>query len=104
MACTYIQIGATTHMRTLAHDVNKLSFVPLEMVLQSDVQDKEQLVEELLGRGANPDGGPNCTRTPLQLAIDKKDYRIAACLLQYGANPSQILGPNEWFNPSEVNH
>lgn len=98
-----IEIGSTTHMRTLAHDATKVS-VPLEMILKSDVRDKQMLVIELLAHGASPSGGPNCTRTPLQVSVDKQDYKMAARLLQYGADPSKILEPNEMFDRTEVRY
>jgi hypothetical protein len=91
-------------MRTLAHDVRKVSFVPLEMVLQSDVRDKQKLVIELLAHGASPNGGPNCKTTPVQLALDGQDFKMAAHLLQHGAETSQILARGEMFDASEVTY
>lgn len=88
-------------MRSLAHEVTKVS-VPLEMILKSDVKDKQKLVVELLAHGASPNGGPNCMITPLQLAVNSRDYKMAVCLLQHGADPSKILETNEKFDRTEV--
>ncbi|KAK3740295.1 hypothetical protein QZH41_018527, partial [Actinostola sp. cb2023] len=87
-------------LRCLGHYADCAACVPLEMVMESNVQDKYILIEELLSRGSSPNGHPNCNKEPIVLAMNECNYKIAAMLLRHGANPQFILiNRQEPFDP-----
>ena len=59
--------------------------------MQSSVENKQQLVHTLLKRGSSANGKPGCAKVPLVVAADEKDYKMAAILLQHGADSSSIV-------------
>ena len=62
------------------------SQVPLELIISSQVKDKEDLVTALLDFGACADGNLFCEKPPILAALEKEEFDIATKLIQEGAN------------------
>lgn len=70
----------------------------MEMIIESKISDKDQLIEELLSRGASPNGLDSSRQAPICLAMNERNYKTAVALLRHGANPQVIL-ENRPFDP-----
>ena len=77
------------------------SFVPLDLLIASDIEDLDELVKHLLLRGAPADGLRDCKRPPLLVAMEVMKFNLAVTLLRNNADLSCIVG-NEIFIHKEV--
>lgn len=60
--------------------------VPLELVVMSQVDDKERLVSQLLISGACVNGSLGCTKPPLVLVLEAGDLSLASVLVDNEAD------------------
>ncbi|XP_068702489.1 TPR and ankyrin repeat-containing protein 1-like [Montipora foliosa] len=84
------------------------SFVPLDLLIASDIDDLDELVKHLLLRGAPPDGLRDCKIPPLLVAMEVMKFNLAVTLLRNNADPSCIVGneifinkegqPKQWYH------
>ena len=74
------------------------SCVPLDLLIESNVEDLHNLVFHLLQRGALPDGLKECRRPPLLAAMEMRKFPLAVTLLRNQADPSCIVGPGIYIN------
>ncbi|XP_068717953.1 TPR and ankyrin repeat-containing protein 1-like [Montipora capricornis] len=84
------------------------SFVPLDLLIASDIDDLDELVKHLLLREAPPDGLRDCKRPPLLVAMEVMKFNLAVTLLRNNADPSCIVGneifinkegqPKQWYH------
>jgi len=72
--------------------------VPLDLLIDSDVEELHKLVTLFLQRGALPDGLRGCRRPPLQAAMEKMKFPLAVTLLRNNADPSCIVGHGIFIN------
>ena len=74
------------------------SCVPLDLLIESNVEDLHNLVFHLLQRGALPDGLKECRRPPLLTAMEMRKFPLAVTLLRNQADPSCIVGHGIYIN------
>lgn len=74
------------------------SCVPLDLLIESNVEDLHNLVPLLLRRGALPNGLKECKRPPLLVAMEMRKFPIAVILLRNQADPSCIVGHGIFIN------
>ena len=74
------------------------SCVPLDLLIESNVEDLHNLVFHLLQRGALPDGLKECRRPPLLAAMEMRKFPLAVTLLRNQADPSCIVGHGIYIN------
>ena len=96
----FLGTAASKTSRGLAHDCDAscAACVPLDLLIQSDVQDLHTLVILLLQRGASPTGLRGCGRAPLLVAMEMMKFPIAVTLLRSNADPSCIVGHGIFIN------
>ena len=89
----FLYLGATGNKtsRGIAFEC-EASCVPLDLLIESNVEDLHNLVTLLLQRGALPDGLRGCRRPPLQASMEKMKFSLAVTLLRNNADPSCIVG------------
>ena len=74
------------------------SCVPLDLLIESNVEDLHNLVSLLLRRGALPNGLKECKRPPLLVAMEMRKFPLAVILLRNQADPSCIVGHGIFIN------
>ena len=74
------------------------SRVPLDLLIESNVEDLHNLVPLLLRRGALPNGLKECRRPPLLVAMEMRKFPLAVILLRSQADPSCIVGHGIFIN------
>ena len=74
------------------------SCVPLDLLIESNVEDLHNLVPLLLRRGALPNGLKECRRPPLLVAMEMRKFPLAVILLRNQADPSCIVGHGIFIN------
>lgn len=74
------------------------SCVPLDLLIESNVEYLHNLVFHLLRRGALPDGLKECRRPPLLAAMEMRKFPLAVMLLRNQADPSCIVGHGIYIN------
>lgn len=67
------------------------SCVPLDMVLKSDIENRDELVKILLEKKALPNGLLNRSKSPLSICIEEDRLDLALILLQYGADEKELV-------------
>ena len=74
------------------------SRVPLDLLIESNVEELHNLVSLLLRRGALPNGLKECKRPPLLVAMEMRKFPLAVILLRNQADPSCIVGHGIFIN------
>ena len=74
------------------------SRVPLDLLIESNVEDLHNLIPLLLRRGALPNGLKECKRPPLLVAMEMRKFPLAVILLRNQADPSCIVGHGIFIN------
>ena len=67
------------------------SCVPLDMVLASDVKNREELVAILLQHNASARGPQKRGKSPLSMCVEADKLDLAVVLLQHGADESDLV-------------
>jgi len=67
------------------------SCVPLDMVLASDVKNRDELVTILLQRNAHARGLPERSQSPLSMCLEEDNFDLALILLQHGADENDLV-------------
>lgn len=67
------------------------SCVPLDMVLASDVKNRDELVTILLQHNAHARGLPERSQSPLSMCLEEDNFDLALILLQHGADESDLV-------------
>jgi len=93
----FLGTAASKTSRGLAYDCDA-SCVPLDRLIQSDVEDLLTLITRLLQRGASPTGLRSCVKAPLLVAMEMMKFPIAVTLLRNNADPSCIVGHGIFIN------
>jgi len=70
-----------------------VSEIPLDMIMESTIPEKDQLVEKLLTLGAVPN------RFLVGAAISNGKFKLAAMFLRHGADPFCLIEKGETFDP-----
>ena len=66
------------------------SCVPLDLVLKSDVNNREELVRILLQHNALPNGLSTSGESPLSMCLHRDNSDMAVILLQHGADVNDL--------------
>ena len=74
------------------------SCVPLDLLIESNVEDLHNLIPLLLRRGALPNGLKECKRPPLLVAMEMRKFPLAVILLRNQADPSCVVGHGIFIN------
>ena len=61
------------------------------MVLESDVENREELVIILLQQNAHAKGLPESSKSPLSVCLEMGKLDLAVILLQHGADESDLV-------------
>lgn len=93
----YLGTAANETSRGIAFECDA-SCVPLDLLIESDVEELHKLVTRLLERGALADGLRGCRRSPLLTAMEKMKFPLAVTLLKNNADPSCIVGHGVFIN------
>ena len=67
------------------------SCVPLDLVLESDVKNREELVRILLQHNANARGLKKSPKSPLSICLETDKLDLAMTLLQHGADERDLV-------------
>ena len=67
------------------------SCVPLDLVLASDVENREELVRILLQHNAHPRRLKKSNKSPLSVCLEADKLDLAVTLLQHGADESDLI-------------
>ncbi len=67
------------------------SCVPLDLVMASDVKNREELVRILLQHSALPRGLPTSRESPLSMCLQTDNSDMAVILLEHGADVNDLL-------------
>ena len=67
------------------------SCVPLDLVLVSDVKNREELVRNLLQQNADPRGLKKSSKSPLSVCVEADMIDLATLLLQHGADERDLV-------------
>ena len=67
------------------------SGVPLDLVLASDVKNRDELVRILLQHNADARGLKKSSRSPLSVCLEADKLNLVAILLQHGADESDLV-------------
>ncbi|KAJ7371766.1 TPR and ankyrin repeat-containing protein 1 [Desmophyllum pertusum] len=93
----YLGTAASKTSRGLATECDA-SCVPLDLLIESDVNDLHKLVTVLLEHGASPTGLRGCAKAPLLAAMETMKFPLAVTLLKNNADPSCIVGHGVFIN------
>ena len=93
----YLGSAPNTSSRGLASKCDA-SYVPLDLLIESNVEDVHSLVKVLLERNASADGLRGCARPPLLAAMEMMNFPLAVTLLRNNADSACIVGHGIFMN------
>ena len=93
----YLGSAPNRSSRGLASECDA-SYVPLDLLIESNVEDVHSLVKVLLQRNAFADGLRGCARPPLLAAMEMMNFPLAATLLRNNADSACIVGHGIFMN------
>ena len=93
----YLGTAASKTAKGLASEC-EASYVPLDLLIESDFKDLDKLVTLLLKHGASPTGLRGCVRPPLLVAMKIRKFSLAVTLLRNNADPSCVVGHGIFIN------